>query len=165
MRLPFAKFKASWLLLFMFIFFFQCQKENELPKGDPDNGGLFLPDGFEALVVVDSLPGRARHIAVNDNGDIYVKSRFSKPEGRNAAMRDTTFDGKPDIFETFSSYEKERSYGTAMRIYNGYVYFASERSILPPRASRSAPRVSLGWGGPSASLPEWRPMSACCRRR
>ena len=38
------------------------------------NGGLFLPDGFEATVVVDSLPGRARHLAVNDNGDIYVKA-------------------------------------------------------------------------------------------
>ncbi|MEN9351054.1 MAG: hypothetical protein RL372_2032, partial [Bacteroidota bacterium] len=32
------------------------------------NGGLFLPEGFEAVVVVDSLPGRARHLAVNDNG-------------------------------------------------------------------------------------------------
>jgi hypothetical protein len=38
------------------------------------NGGLILPDGFEAVVVVDSLPGRARHLAVNENGDIYVKA-------------------------------------------------------------------------------------------
>ena len=37
------------------------------------NGGLIMPDGFEAVVVVDSLPGHARHLAVNDNGDIYVK--------------------------------------------------------------------------------------------
>jgi len=30
-----------------------------LPSGDIDNGGIFLPDGFEALVVVDSLEGSA----------------------------------------------------------------------------------------------------------
>lgn len=78
---------------------------------------------------MDSLPGRARHIAVNDNGDIYVKSRFSRPDGRNAALRDTTNDGKADIIETFSAYDKERSYGTAMRIHDGYLYFASELAV------------------------------------
>ena len=106
--------------------FTQCSNKAELPAGDPDNGKLFLPDNFEALVVVDSLEGRARHIAVNDNGDIYVKSRFSKEDGRNVALRDTTNDGKPDIIQTFSQYKKERSYGTAMRIHNGYLYFSSE---------------------------------------
>src|ERR1700744_1468816 len=48
---------------------------------DPDNGGLFLPNGFKALVVVDSLKGQARHIAVNSNGDIYVKARNSYLNG------------------------------------------------------------------------------------
>jgi len=42
-----------------------------LPPGDQDNGGLFLPDGFESVVVVDSV-GRGRHLAVRDNGDIYM---------------------------------------------------------------------------------------------
>ena len=45
------------------------------PRPDADNGGLYLPEGFSALKVVDSLPGLARHLAVNDNGDIYVKGR------------------------------------------------------------------------------------------
>ncbi|HEX5169848.1 MAG TPA: c-type cytochrome [Cyclobacteriaceae bacterium] len=121
--------RATCLLLLTIFFFSQCRERIELPPGDPDNGGLFLPDGFDAVVVVDSLPGRARHIAVRDNGDIYVKSRFSKPEGRNVALRDTTNDGKADIIEAFGSYEKERSYGTAMRIYNGYLYFASELTV------------------------------------
>ncbi len=103
-----------------------CSEVRELPKGDPDNGGLFLPENFEAIVVVDSLEGRARHIAVNDNGDIYVKSRFSKPDGRNVALRDTDGDGKADVIEKFGKYEKERSYGTAMRIHEGYLYFSSE---------------------------------------
>ncbi|MEJ7682382.1 MAG: hypothetical protein WKG06_31930 [Segetibacter sp.] len=51
----------------------------QLPPGDPGNGGLYLPTGFEAVVVADSI-GPARHIAVNDNGDIYVKLRFTKNE-------------------------------------------------------------------------------------
>ena len=43
-------------------------------ESDFDNGGLFLPDGFGAITVVDSV-GESRHLAVNDNGDIYIKLR------------------------------------------------------------------------------------------
>ncbi|HEX8038094.1 MAG TPA: cytochrome C, partial [Chryseosolibacter sp.] len=98
----------------------KCSSTGELPAGEADNGGLFLPDGFEAVVVVDSLKGRARHIAVNDNGDIYVKARFPA-EGGNIALRDTTGDGKADIIQPFGDYKRDGSYGTAMRIYNGYL--------------------------------------------
>lgn len=123
-------FGPSWskniLLVLIALFFFRCSDVRDFPDADADNGGLFLPDGFQAVVVVDSLKGRARHLAVNDNGDIYVKSRFSNAEGRNVALRDTNGDGKADVIETFGKYEKERSYGTAMRIHNGYLYFSSE---------------------------------------
>lgn len=130
MKLRFNK----WYFNFQLIFWVQvvlagCGEIRELPAGDKDNGGLFLPEKFEAVVVIDSLKGRARQIAVNDNGDIYVKSRFSEPEGRNIALRDTNGDGKADVIETFGKYEKERSYGTAMRIYNGYLYFSSELNV------------------------------------
>src|SRR4051812_14361038 len=66
---------------------------------DADNGGLFLPDGFKALVVVDSLKGQARHIAVNSNGDIYVKARNHRSNDGygNIAIRDTNGDGRADI--------------------------------------------------------------------
>ena len=112
-----------------------CTTTAELPAGDAGNGGLFLPDGFEAVVVVDSLKGRARHIAVNDNGDIYVKARFPR-EGGNIALRDTTGDGKADIIQPFGDYKADGTYGTAMRIYNGYLYYSSQlvvyRSKLQP---------------------------------
>ena len=61
--------KILFVLLFSGIMM-QCTKN--LPPGDPDNGGLILPEGFEAVVVVDSI-GPARHLAVNDNGDVYIK--------------------------------------------------------------------------------------------
>ena len=112
----------SALLIISFAF---SQCKSGPPKGDPDNGGLLLPGGFEAVVVVDSLPGKARHLAVNDNGDIYVKLMHGVKERGNAALRDDDGDGKADIIEFFGKYD-DWGYGTAMRIHNGYLYFSSE---------------------------------------
>ena len=54
-------------------------------KPDSDNGGLFLPDGFGALVIADSV-GRSRHLAVNNNGDVYVKLRIETGKLGNIAF-------------------------------------------------------------------------------
>jgi len=118
---------SLWSLLVLLLS--RCGTGSDLPPGDPDNGGLFLADGFEAVVVVDSLRGRARHLTVNDNGDIYVKLRFPDDDGGNAALRDTDGDGKADIVETFDDYVDRSSYGTEMRIHNGYLYFSSVTRI------------------------------------
>ncbi len=103
----------------------------------PDNDGLFLPDGFQAIVVVDSLKGEARHIAVNSNGDIYVKVRSPWLNGGygNIALRDTNGDGKADIIQPFGKYEGH-SYGTAMRIHDGYLYFSSELVVYRMKLKR-----------------------------
>lgn len=71
------------------------QAADRLPPGDPDNGGLWLPEGFEAVVVAESI-GRARHLVVNENGDVYVMLRNSEPVAV-MALRDTTGDGKADL--------------------------------------------------------------------
>jgi glucose/arabinose dehydrogenase len=107
----------------------QNELKQNLPKGDADNGKLALPDGFEALVVADSV-GKARHIAVNENGDIYIKLRGVTPIGGSVALRDTTGDGKADIIKYFGTYKDPRSYGTAMRIYNGYIYFTTTGTVF-----------------------------------
>ena len=123
---------SSFLVLFSFfilLYFTQCRRQG-LPPGDPDNGGLTLPKGFEAVVVVDSLDGAARHIAVNSNGDVYVKLRFPTAEGGNAALRDEDNDGKADIIKDFDDYEDKSSYGTGMRIHNGYLYFSSVTRVF-----------------------------------
>ena len=110
----------------MFIGCCSCSPSAELPSGDGDNGGLFLPGGFEAVVVADST-GRARHIAVNENGDIYVKLVSSDNQyGGNLALRDTSGDGRADIIATFGGTETERtSYGTGIMLHNGYLYYSS----------------------------------------
>jgi len=90
------------------------------------NGGLILPDGFKAVVVVDSLPGRARHLAVNDNGDIYVKGNRYVEGGMNFVLRDENKDGRADVIKNFGPNLKEGAYATSMRIHNGYLYTSSE---------------------------------------
>jgi len=107
--------------------------EHQSPDGDPDNGGLFLPGNFKAVVVVDSLAGRARHLAVNTNGDIYVKLKFPDTIGGNIALRDTNQDGKADSVIKFGNYEDKGSYGTGMRIHKGYLYFSSETNVYRTR--------------------------------
>lgn len=115
---------------------------NNVSKNHPapvagDNDGLFLPDGFKAIVVADSLNGGARHIAVNSNGDIYVKVRSPWLNGGygNIALRDTDGDGKVDIIKPFGKYEGH-SYGTAMRIHDGYLYFSSELMVYRIKLKR-----------------------------
>lgn len=105
-------------------------KKHKTLTADVNNGGLYLPGKFKAVVVIDSLEGRARHLAVNSNGDIYVKLRFPDTIGGNVAARDTDGDGKADIIQKFANYEDKGSYGTAMRIHNGYLYFSSEMNVF-----------------------------------
>lgn len=96
-----------------------------LPPSDPDNGGLYLPGGFGAVVVADST-GPARHLAVNTNGDIYVKLRFAvNGKGGNLALRDTDHDGKADSIKQFGDYKDVGSLANGMRIHKGYLYYSS----------------------------------------
>lgn len=71
----------------------------------------------------------ARHIAVNSNGDIYVKLRSPTVDGYgNAALRDLNGDGKADTMKIWGKYEN-RNRGTAMMIHKGYLYYSSEMMV------------------------------------
>jgi glucose/arabinose dehydrogenase len=45
-------------------------------------------------------------------------------------MRDTDHDGKADQVRLFGDYGQEGAYGTAMRIYNGYLYFSTAGRVI-----------------------------------
>ena len=119
-----------WLILpgMLLIGFWGCQSE-KVPLGSSPNGGLALPDGFVSIVVADSL-GSARHLAVNHNGDIYLKLRYPEPNGENVALRDLNNDGKADIIKQFGNYQEDGKYGTGMRIYQGYLYFSTAGRVI-----------------------------------
>lgn len=103
------------------------------PEPDKDNGGLFLPDGFQALVVVDSI-GNARHLAVNDNGDIYVKlTRNDKTKGDGGGtvgLRDLDGDGRADSIVYFGDYKDIGSSAVGMSIHDGYLFTSTVNQVL-----------------------------------
>jgi glucose/arabinose dehydrogenase/mono/diheme cytochrome c family protein len=113
-----------------------CESQEHPVSGDPDNGGLLLPNGFEALVVVDSI-GPARHLAVRENGDIYVKLKRPYEEGSVVALRDTTGDGKADVVRKFGAFDAdEGNLNTGAEIHDGDLYVSTDlrvyRYALPP---------------------------------
>jgi glucose/arabinose dehydrogenase/cytochrome c553 len=115
-----------------------CQTKSKELKGDPANGGLFLPDQFEALVVVDSI-GSARHIAVNDNGDIYVKLTYNEKmngRGGTVGLRDLNEDGKADSIVYFGDYKDVGNSAVGMSIHNGYLFTSTVTQVLRTKLTK-----------------------------
>lgn len=135
---PFGTYQRIVALLFLVLAGIQCTQQKGLPAGDPDNGGLTLPDGFEAVVVIDSIPGKARHLAIRDNGDVFVKLRKSTEEGGCAVLRDKNNDGKADLVEYFGKYQEVESWSlqTGIRFYEDYIYFSSDLDVYRMKLPR-----------------------------
>jgi len=113
--------------LYITLILISCSNNIELIF-DQDNGGLFLPDGFRSLVVHEGI-GQSRHIAVNQNGDIYVKLRKDFGSDGNVALRDKNGDGKAEIIKRFGDYPNDGRFATEMKINDGYLYYSSERVV------------------------------------
>src|SRR4051794_34301142 len=96
------------------------------PACDPDNGGLKLPPGFCAAVVADNV-GRARHIAVAPNGDVFVTTQSGRggAGGGIVALRDANGDGKLEMKEQFGS-----GSATGIGLRDGYIYYATPTEIV-----------------------------------
>lgn len=128
--------RILFLIIILLVCTFCANQQNEsiptpvnLLKGDIGNGGLYLPNGFEALVVVDSI-GRARHLTVDEKGDIYVKLRIPDADGNGiVAIRDTTQDGRANVINYLGGYSDKGNYGTAMRRYKDYLYFSTAGEV------------------------------------
>lgn len=102
-----------------------CEKEtkNDIIVDE----SIILPEGFEAIVVVDSVKERIRHLTVSNNGVIYAKLQNSDAQGTLLAVKDTVGNVKADLIEKFAGFnEKEAGYATGAKIYNGYLYYSTE---------------------------------------
>ena len=118
------------LAILTVLVFSRCSSGTDrvLPGADADNGGLYLPTGFGALVVVDSI-GHTRHIVVNSNEDIYAQLENSKDGKGTIAMRDTNGDGRADSIVRFGDYLDKGRGATGITIHNGYLYVSSKKII------------------------------------
>jgi glucose/arabinose dehydrogenase len=145
-----------FFLLICLILLTNCQTPQTpiVPVKEEPNGGLILPDGFEALVVADSV-GLTRHLAVNANGDIYMKLRIPTGDSGNIAIRDTNRDGRADIFQRFGDYPNDGSFATEMRVHNGYLYFSSEQVVYRQKLS---PNYLIPQGKPEVLVVDQHPI-------
>jgi len=92
---------------------------------DADNAGLTLPAGFCALAVVKDV-GRARHMAVRPNGDLYVAiDNAAQVTGGILALRDTDGDGHPDVQQRFGD-----TGGNGIAWSEGQLYFAPNDRVI-----------------------------------
>lgn len=83
-----------------------------------------LPEGFHAVVFADGL-GKARHLAVNSNGDVYVKLEKLKNGNGIYRLRDTNGDGRAEDISGFGNFA-----GTGIAIKNGYLYASSDEEVF-----------------------------------
>lgn len=120
---------------------------------EPGNGGLTLPQGFCASVFADNL-GRARHLTVAPNGDVYVNTWSSSytelknaPGGYLVALRDANRDGKAEMVQRFgpSHQDGKAGGGTGIAVHRDALYVEDIGKIV---------RYRLGGG---KLVPEGKP--------
>ncbi|MFK8016393.1 MAG: sorbosone dehydrogenase family protein [Gammaproteobacteria bacterium] len=123
--------KSRCLLMLTALLLASCAQQDGRVASAPVNASpgacatpdeLNLPPGFCATVFADDI-GSARHIAVRDNGDVYVSLRGEK--GVVVALRDSTGDGVADETARFG-----RRGGTGIAVTDGHLYLASPLSIV-----------------------------------
>ena len=116
-------------MLIAIVFFanlFSCKSNNNNTDTKSDSlpkANLKLPEGFTASIIADSL-GHLRHMAINTNGDIYVKLSSLKDGDGIYILSDTDHNGSIDKKTGFADYP-----GTGIMIKNGYLYSASNSAV------------------------------------
>jgi len=121
--------KKNWIVFMTClsaILLYSCNNEDSSEKkeeGKTEATAITLPHGFSSVIVADSL-GKARHITVNTNGDIYVKMEELNDGRGILRLRDTNNDGKADDITGFGNYP-----GTGIAIKNGYLYASSDDNV------------------------------------
>jgi glucose/arabinose dehydrogenase len=101
-----------------------ARNNNHQPPSITADVILKLPQGFNTAAFASDL-GRARHIAVHANGDVYIKFEKLKDGKGIYRLRDTNNDGKADEMMGFGNYT-----GTGIAIKNGYLYASSDDDVF-----------------------------------
>lgn len=104
----------SWIVPVLFVM--AC-----LADHSPADVTITLPAGFKAETVVESL-GSNRHLAINSNGDIYVKLDRLKNGKGILVLRQVS--GQYKVVNSFGDYT-----GTGIVIKNGYLYASSDVAV------------------------------------
>ena len=112
---------AYVFLLTLFLVTMGCSTSN---PADPDDVGITVPPGFKATVFADNI-GRARHLTINDNGDVYVALRLANQGGGIVAIRDEDGDHRADVITHFG-----KLVGTGIHIHRNYLYFGSDTTVV-----------------------------------
>ena len=93
---------------------------------DPELG-MRIPPGFEATVFAE-MEGYARHMAVRDDGTLYLALTVRMGRGSTmglVAMQDSDGDGVADVIERFAT----NIPGTALQFHDGDLYFGSKTAV------------------------------------
>ena len=115
---------------------------------------LQLASGFVARVFAPEL-GRARHLAVRDNGDVYVALRDRDNPRGYVALQDTDGDGVADVTAHVGEHN-----GTGIAVSGDHLYFSSDTEVYRARLS---PGELLPKGAPekiAGGFPEQRAHAA-----
>lgn len=120
--------KKYFLLILATLFFAAGRAQKSVPKVS-----IALPSGFSSTVAAQSL-GQARHMAINSNGDIYVKLAKLKNGKGIIRLRDKNGDGKIDDTTAFGNYV-----GTGIALKNGYLYASNNTSVFRYKMNGTEP--------------------------
>ena len=96
----------------------------------PENGGIALPQGFCAIVVLESSSA-ARHLLVTPAGDLFVAlPNLGRQDGDHGvggvmALRDTDGDGRADLQERWSE-----TGASDVVVHDGFIYTAPNDVVL-----------------------------------
>jgi glucose/arabinose dehydrogenase len=119
--------KTGWKLLLLvavagIVSFSNSFKKETNPFPAVDES-IKLPAGFSASIFAANT-GRARHMAINTNGDVFVKLERLKNGKGILRLRDANKDGVAEDSLFFGNYA-----GTGITIKNGYLYASSDEDV------------------------------------
>jgi glucose/arabinose dehydrogenase len=89
------------------------------PALEAEGAELLLPDGFSVSIFHPGVGPRARHVAIRENGDVFIAR-----QGELIVLRDTNGNGRADIVE-----KRELPVTTGLEIHKPFLYFSDNSSV------------------------------------